>query len=47
MEKARVVYLSPPEEETGPAISGTAVIYTGQYLGQRVEFDRYGKIDEI
>ena len=40
VEKAQVVYLCPPGEESGPAISGTAVIHTGEYLGQRVEFDR-------
>lgn len=34
------MYLCPPGEESGPAITGTAVIHTGEYLGQRVEFDR-------
>ena len=36
----RVVYLTPPEEPKGPVISGTAVIDSGDYLGQRVQFDR-------
>ena len=36
----RVVYLKHPETSEGAAVSGVAVVDTGQYLGQRVEFDR-------
>jgi hypothetical protein len=38
--KGRVVYLAPPDDPLTPVTQGTAVIHTGEFLGQRVEFDR-------
>jgi hypothetical protein len=38
--RGRVVYLSPPDDPLAPVTAGTAVIHTGEFLGQRVEFDR-------
>ena len=41
--EARVVWLEAPAEALGPVISGMAVVDTGEFLGQRVEFDRQGE----
>ena len=38
--RARVVYLKLPSEPGGPSTSGVAVLDSGDFLGQRVEFDR-------
>ena len=37
---ARVVWLEAPVDATGPVISGMAVVDSGKFMGQRVEFDR-------
>ena len=36
----RIVHLARPVEDEGPTEAGTAVIDTGPYAGQRVEFER-------
>ena len=36
----RIIHLARPVEDEGPAEAGTAVIDTGEYAGQRVEFER-------
>ena len=36
----RIIHLARPEEDDGPTETGTAVIDTGPYAGQRVEFER-------
>jgi len=36
----RVVYLTPPPDMRGPVTSGVAIVDSGDFLGQRVEFDR-------
>ena len=32
--------MAPPPEPLNPVVAGTLVLDTGEYLGQRVEFDR-------
>ena len=36
----RVVHFRKPEEQGGPVVEGVAIIDSGQYAGQRVEFER-------
>eukprot|EP00092_Neocalanus_flemingeri_P024580 GFUD01026659.1.p1 GENE.GFUD01026659.1~~GFUD01026659.1.p1 ORF type:complete len:1744 (+),score=379.20 GFUD01026659.1:118-5349(+) len=36
----RVVYLNHPPDPRGPVTSGVAIVDSGDFLGQRVEFDR-------
>ena len=36
----RVVHFRKPEEHGGPVVEGVAIIDSGQYAGQRVEFER-------
>ena len=37
----RIIHLNPPSGDMrGPVTSGTAIVETGDFLGQRVEFDR-------
>ena len=34
------MYLNPPEDPLGLVVSGVAVLDSGEYMGQRVQFDR-------